>query len=531
MRGKISYYNEKMQTGMVVDKARVVYEFKRGNWFDQHRLPAAEMFVDFKANELGRIEQIKESDFLRLQRKYDVSENDFWNSKDEEALEDLAVTRREKLINDGILSIQPKSIAEDYPISDCFLAYFADAVELIYKYEDLAFSESPQDGRLDYFKLKRFMLKAKTQLIQTDGTLDVEPFNMMERQLSELEFVAVETLKNKNKTMEVLFEEIYLSQQIGFLRMQRRLKLDSEKAFELGIAIKRAVENISMWQTRVRGERNEERAASMNQKIQQAIDAKADAEAQLVTLQKNKNLFAGHIQHFIDAKYAEFVNNFGFEAELKGVVDTLKKVIEHIAFRYDTLLWKDAISSNIVRGTFFRQTSVGNFCSVTFLRYYLKPLDKRHLSKPDETLYNYLAKYDRDTAKHVLVISEHQEIIEEVSMVVYDNYKDAVVHQFHRAVDSLHWLRGSDAAMALFDEQNRTLSPEELASNYAAAHPNGKFVIVAFNSKKHTTTKPSENIEILRLGGLYAAKEIGAAISQTLSGPEYAEIEGLELQG
>lgn len=531
MRGKISYYNEKMQTGMVVDKARIVYEFKRANWFDQHRLPAADMYVDFKANELGRIEQIKESDFVKLQRKYDITENDFWQSKDEEALEDVAVARRERLINDGILSIAPKSIPEDYAIADCFLAYFADSVELIYRYEDLAFSESEEDGRLDYFKLKRFMLKAKAQLVQSDGTVDVEPFNTMERQLFELEFVALETLKNKNKTMETLFEEIYLSQQIGFLRMEKRLKLDSQKAFELSINIKRAVESINMWQTRLKTERNQEYIASMNEKIERMAESKRSAEEQLQTIEKNKALFAGHIKHFKEAKYAEFVNNFGFEGELKGVVDTLKKVIGHIAFRYDTLLWQCAVNSNIIRNTFFRQTSVGNFCSATFLRYYLKPLDKRLLSKPDEALYGYLTRYDRDIAKHVLVLSEHKDVIEEVSMMVYGNYKDAVVHQFHRAVDSLHWLKGRNAAMAVFDEQNRALTPEELAESYVAAHPDIRFVILVFNSKKNSKTKFSANIEIWRLGGLYAPRNIEAAIAQILTVSEHMELEGLELQG
>lgn len=519
MRGKISYYNEKMQTGMVVDKARNVYEFKRANWFDKHRLPTADMYVDFKANELGRIEQIKESDFLRLQRKYDITENDFWQSKDEEALEDIAIARRERLINDGILSITPKPIAEDYAIADCFLAYFADPVELIYRYEDLAFSESEEDGRLDYFKLKRFMLKAKSYLVQSDGTVEVELFNTMERQLFELEFVALETLKNKNKTMETLFEEIYLTQQIGFLRMEKRLKIDSQKAFELGINIKRAMESINMWQTRLKAERNQERIASINEKIERMTQSKMAAEEQLQTIEKNKTLFAGHIKHFKEVKYAEFLNNFGFEGELKGVVDTLKKVIDQIAFRYDTLLWQCAVNSNIIRNTFFKQMNIGNFCSATFLRYYLKPLDKRLLSKPDEALYNYLAKYDRDIAKHVLVLSEHKDVIEEVSMMVYRNYKDAVVHQFHRVVDSLRWLKGRNATMAVFDEQNRALTPQELAQTYADAHPDSPFVILVFNSKKNTKTNFSAGVEIWRIDRLHALSDIEDAIVRVLTTP------------
>jgi len=522
VRGRISYYNEKTHTGMIVDKAKVVYEFKLAIWFDQHRLPSANMYVDFKANDHGKVEQIRESAFLKLQRKYDVTENDFWQSVDEEALEDIAVARREKLINERILNITPRPIAEDYSIGDCFLAFFADSVELIYRYEDIAFSEIPQNERLDYFKLKRFMLKAKSQLLQTDGSVSMEPFSRMEKEFSELEFVVSEVLKQKNKEMQTLFNEIYLTQQIGFLKMERRLTLDSQRVFELGISVKRASDSIAMWQTRLKSERNADNIASLESKIAHLIASQESAAAELKEIEKNKIPFAEHIKYFKNTKYREFVQNFGFETELKGIIDALRTVIEHIAFKYDMLLWEGAIGSNIIRNTFYKQATSGNFCTATFLRYYLKPLNKHALSKPDEALYGYLSKYDKYIAKHVLILSENKEIIEDITMMVYGNYKDSVADQFHRAVDSLHWLRNNRAVMAIFDEQNRTLSPEELAENYSRAHPDEEFSIVVFNSKSSSKTKFSEKIEITRLGGLYSPKEIERAIVCALIGPESA---------
>lgn len=517
MRGKISYYNENTHIGMIVDKAKVAYEFKLAIWFDQHRLPTANMYVDFKADKNGKVEQIKESALLKLQRKYDVTENDFWQSVDEEALEDLAVARREKLINDRILNIVPKAIAEDYSIADCFLAFFADSVELIYRYEEIAFSDIPQSQRLDYFKLKRFMLKAKSQLLQTDGSISGEPFSRMEKEFSELEFVVSEVLKQKSKDMQTLFNEIYLTQQINFLRVERRLGIDSQRVFELGISVKRADESISMWQNKLKAERNADNIASLQAKIARLVESQESAATELKEIEKNKNLFAEHIQQFKNAKYKEFMQSFGFETELKGVVDALRTVIEHVAFKYDILLWEGAINSNIVRNTFYKQTTSGNFCTATFLRYYLKPLNKNALNKNDEALSSYLAKYDKYIAKQVLILSENKEIITDIMMTVYGNYKDSVVHQFHRAVDSLHWFRANRAAIALFDEQNRTLSPEELAESYAKAHPRERFGIVVFNSKNSSTTKFSENIEIVRLGGLYSTKEINKTVMRMLA--------------
>lgn len=501
MRGKISYYNESTQTGVVVDKAKVPYEFKRSIWYDQHRLPNVDMYVDFRANGQGKIEQIKESVFVKLQRKYDVGENDFWQSADEEALEDLAVSRREKLINDGIIHISPSSIQEIYSMSDCFLAFFADAVELIYRYEDMAFDEAKESEKLDYFKLKRFMHKAKSQLIQTDGSISVEPFNAIERELAELEFVLVEILKQKNKSAEVLFEEIYLSQQIDYLRYERRLKLDTQKVFELNLLIKRAHESIFAWKSRLDRERNEEIIKSLELKISRMRDELVEAEKEIKKIDQNKPHFEECIKRFKEYKYNEFVEHFGFETELKGIIDTMRQIIDRIAFDYDTLIWRKALSSNIVRNMFFKHAAEGNFCTTTFLRYYLKPLNKSTLSKPDEALYGYLAKYEKYIAKHVLVLSEQKEPMDESVIAVYSHYKDSVVHRFGRAVDSVQWLSRNNAILAILDEQNRSLTAEELAESYAASHPLDKFGILVFNSQKASRAQASQNIEIVKLVG------------------------------
>ncbi len=516
MRGKISYYNEKTQTGTVVDKARIVYEFKSGSWFDHHRLPMADMYVDFKANEHGKIDQIKESAFLRLQRKYDVTEADFWQSADEEALEEIAIARRERLINENVLNIIPKPIAEDYTIGDCFLAFFADAVELVYRYEDIAFDESAENGRLDYFKLKRFMQKAKSQLAQTDGTISMEPFNQMEKEFSELEFVISEALKQKTKNMELLFEEIYLTQQIGYLKMQRRLDIDKQRAFELNITMKRAKENIAAYKSRLSHEHGIDAAASLENKIAHALHEHESAEKEIQEIEKNKILFSGHLKNFKESKYHEFSHSFGFETELKGIVDALKTIIERIAFNYDTLLWQSAVNSHIMQNTFYRQSTEGNYCAMTFLRYYLRPLNKHALSKPDEALYHYLLKYDTHIAKQALLLCEDAEKMNEISLLIYGGYKDVVVHQFSRAVDSLHWVRASRAAFAVFDEKNHSLSPEELAENYASAHPEDNFKIIVFNSQKSGAVKFSQNIEIIRVAQPYNIVELETTILQIL---------------
>lgn len=517
MRGKISYYNEKTETGTVVDKARMVYEFKRSIWFDQHRLPECDMYVDFKVNERGNVERISESNFVKLQRKYDVNESDFWKSEDEEALEDIAVSRRESLINDGVFSISPKPIVEDYSIEDCFLAFFADPVELIYKYEDTVFSEKIESEKIDYFKLKKFMHKAKLQLIQTDGTISVDPFSKMEKELLGLEVIFSDVLKQKTKDAQTLFDEIYLSQQIGYLRMEKRVKLDAQKAFELNSLIKSANADIAVRQGRLNNEKDASNIASMQSKIAKLLEDQNTSTKELQTIEKNKKLFNEHLQNFKDKKHREFVENFGFETELKGVIDAVKTIIDHIAYEYDVLLWQKAVNSHIVRNTFYKQATEGNFCSVTFLRYYLRPLNKSALSKADETLYRYLMKYDKQYVKHVLVLSENRDKVESLTLEIYGRHKDSVVHQFLRAVDSLHWIRESKAAIALFDEQNRTLSPEELATNYAEAHPNEPFGIVVFNAKTSGTTKATDSIEIMRTTKSYDSQELAQRIEDSLS--------------
>ncbi len=95
--------------GTVTNSAKLFFEFNRQSWSDKRSMPSVGMLVEFRAEgktitsvRPSRYQEFKEGDF--------ITENDFWRTENDEALEDLQSSMRckkvlpYKLIHSNLMS-------------------------------------------------------------------------------------------------------------------------------------------------------------------------------------------------------------------------------------------------------------------------------------------------------------------------------------------------------------------------------------------------------------------------------------------
>lgn len=474
MRGKISYYNDKTGTGMISTQFKRTFEFKRSAWHDFHNAPKRGMFVFFRIDESKHVVDCKESVFRVLKRDYDLTAKDFWESNSEEELRDLAEQKKEELINLGVTSLTPTSkLQESRTIDECCNAFFAEPIAIIYKYQEIL-TQNIEAKQLDYFIAKRFLLKAKGQLMNTDTSTSAEHFADMERELSTLEQQYAIVARQMKTELDESFETIYLAHQIAYLRFLRRISLDSERLFQIDKLIKKNGFDIEMVEKKLAMEQNEKNQEKLREKLEKLQEHGKELEREKTQTTHNRVAFAKQIKEFRSRKYNEFVGGYGFEEQRKKVHDYIRSIMNHIAYKYDGLLWEKARHSESIHNTFFRQNTEGSYCIMTFIRYYLKQLDKNRLSPSDQLLYKYLRRYEKERCYSFLILSDDRELVEKIRMTIFSLHKDFLVYTFPRAVESLNWIKANLADFIILDHHLKTPSPQELIAKNIQYHKNEK---------------------------------------------------------
>lgn len=502
MRGKITYYNQKTGIGVITNQHKKNFEFRKNAWHDFNKIPTKGMFVNIRVDEFGKVLDCRESIFNSLKKDYKLLESDFWNTEDDFELLELIEAKKEWLITKNLNSLEPKKpIEPTKSIDECFDLFFNDDILLVYKYQELLLSENKQ--KLDYFRLKRFIQKAKTHLLATDSTINPELFSEIEQELRMLEQSYIKILKRLNIENKDAFNEIFLPYQIEYLRYQRKLQLDKERLFQITTNIKKLNNYVAIHKPTTEAEK--EKFEKIKSHLEGILKEKEKLEYETEILKKQ-------IAHFESKYFNEFVTIYNFEREQKRLFDYIQEIADILAYRLDTLIWEKAVNSESIKNSFYKNKNEGAFCTITFLRYYLKSLNKNNLSQNDDFLNNYLKKYEKEFCFYTLLVSENSELIERLKVVLLETDKNILVFPFLKALEALHWLKviNNSVDLIIIDSSMKTVSAIEFIRGYfdLKKKKNSKFLILSLlNDKeeieklathgiKHFVKKPIINSEI-----------------------------------
>lgn len=74
--------------------------------------------------------------------------------------------------------------------------------------------------------------------------------------------------------------------------------------------------------------------------------------------------------------------------------DMISRILNYKAYDFDSYLWKNAVRSKSIKEYFKASGIKGTYSTETFLRYYLKTLDKDNLKEEQEELFKLLHYFE-----------------------------------------------------------------------------------------------------------------------------------------
>ncbi|MGP1450091.1 MAG: hypothetical protein ACTTJS_03045 [Wolinella sp.] len=481
MHGKILYYNEVTQIGTITTATKRVFEFSKHSWHDRKNLPVSDMFVEFRLSDGARASDCKESNFKRLQKLYPINESDFWQSDSDEKLEILGIERREQMILSGLNSLDITKPLEVNPsISRCFDLYFSDELEFLEQYKEL-FGEGSDYPTLNYALLKPFLQKAKTHLLSIDTSISAEVFAEIEQDIHRSR-ARIERMEHiSHLDIDSVFEQMFLSLQIPYAQACRRLELEGERLLQVENRLKKIPYDLETFKRRADIVKGEQKVAYEEKIVATMTEAK-NLQKERLYRARNCELLRAQIEQFKRVNLEELLKAYHFIEQISKILQYLKHVLDYLGYALDYTIWQEASRSSNIAMSFYNQAVQGGFSAFTFLRSYLKILDKSQLSPHDRELYKYLSAHEKKSMIKLLVLSEDSAFMARLKRQLLGANKDVLIHAFARGIDSLAWIRSNSVDAVFVDINMHSMSAREWLEILTSNKKNVRAKIFCFGS-------------------------------------------------
>jgi len=389
--GKILFYNEKSGEGIIITKEHEKYDFHVENWNDFDTLPKAGVSVTCKldGDSIAAITIMQKSTKTSIEKAQE--------SEDKEADNSLGLIKRDRAEIDKIrLSV---------PVNTCVNQYFKQIENDIKKrtaYKDTAY-------RLDFLKMRRFLYTMYNNLTELDMHFITPRIKVMHDDLLTMSQV-YDDFKSKATYPEIAFEKVFLDRQEEYIMIRDA----ATNAFGKLGGLREAEGRLSD----IIGEKEE--VLDRTLRISTQFDRLDDEQKEL----KSSYVDTVHMMASLDEEYhhdLELIMAFeqaykdDFFELFKEASSTYKEqilgILDAQAFLFDEQLWMQAQRSRIIQN-FFRESNIqGEYCSKTFLKYYLNSLDQDIVSAEQKELfklYEYLDSLNRDSV--VVVVNDMDKV-------------------------------------------------------------------------------------------------------------------------
>ncbi|MCL9820307.1 hypothetical protein NCR96_00920 [Helicobacter sp. 14348-15] len=310
-----------------------------------------------------------------------------------------------------VIFVKPKFIKENFEIhqtksiKDCIYDYYGRVEDIIKRYQ----KDIKSKKELDFLRIKRFLFTAYNDLFELDSTIPNLALSNLKSELTALDKTYEIFIKKASYPPIYSYEKIFLAKQIEYVKTeeliqttQSIIKSATIQQVSMGEALKRLEEQFA--------KRNDQNSANyiQAQSYLKNFRKKYVDLLHYLSLQKEK------LAKITKAK-EEFYDKF-YEPFLKGYLPLIKafktdfiKLLNTKAFDLDFLLWQRAKGSLSVRRFFIEAGITGTYSSKTFLKYFLRSLDKTKIRKETQSLFDLLKYLEAFSKKNILLIQNSKE--------------------------------------------------------------------------------------------------------------------------
>lgn len=447
MHGKIMVYMDSTGRGTVKNLANTFFDFNRQNWHDKKSMPSVGVFVEFHS-EGQKITSLKPSKYQEFKEGDFISEQDFWHTNDDNELEDIQNSRRSAYITklyrttdfDAMDHI-PLSITIPQAIQKYFEGEILSVEALKVNMEN---NDKEAPCILDYFIIKRFLIKAFDTLIFMDNSINQSQFATIKSITMHLEN-SYNDMRDKQKLLNTarIFNENFLSLQCHYQALVATIDTRKNRLASCEAQLKTAQMELKLQTSKPKPD-------------SEKIKAK---QAKIEELIKEINYFKETCQKleamrkdFYDKNYKLFENAFKISRE-----KLFQKIITGLnlcATITDTKIWSLSLNSSGVKNSYFTRNNIENsFCAISFAELYLSRLDKASLNPADQNLYTYVQKIIKEQSKKFLVITTDIDLLAKIKIQIFSLNPYYIVKYAPKKVNYQSLMRDNSFDIVYLDEK------------------------------------------------------------------------------
>ena len=320
------------------------------------------------------------------------------------------------------IHLKPKPIDPDQiPVTksprECIEEYFARENKIIDSYKNHIAGRL----RLDFVRMRRFLLTAYNDLVAMDSSIEDDVLKKLKAELLSLSKEYETYCKKTQYTLNYAFETIFLVRQVEYNRTITRIE-------EIQSSLANAQAQTNTLQSSLADEesalaKRDDRGSKEYLELEKEVKAMRKRYVDLLNFIGNQKdaliTESARMKRFRE----EHLEAFGsvYEPMTKELKERFIMLLDTKAYDFDATLWDKAKKSqNVVN--FFRNSRIeGSFSSKTFLRYFLRGLDKTKLSARSKALFNLLDYLENTNRKSLLIvrgnainISKYRQVIEKI---------------------------------------------------------------------------------------------------------------------
>ena len=411
MVGKIIVYSPETGNGKIITPDYHKIKFYIDEWNDYENMPVIGQEVEF--------EQFEEYAHNIHPSKVDLQFKQSKSSESKDREQNSSSTnRKDKKAKEK--SEQPK-IKVTVDIQKCLESHFS---EIIYKVEDC--EELLESNKsLDYVKIRRFLLTAYNNLIEIDYSFENNELLEAKQELQNA-FSLYLYFKGETEILKKAYEKIFLSKQTEYKELYNKMEFNKSEISILKSKVKTLETTINEKNEKLSkmSQRSEEYRELLTE-IKHLKGTMVDAIHKAGKLTEENQLYFDMLDDFYETNFEIFKDEF--QEFIEYYKPKLEKIQNVLAYQFDTLIWEKANRSKAIKRFFHQAGIVEEFSSITFLKYFIRTLDEKKLSKKNKTLMNLLEYLESQKKNIILYLDDDLEFLNTIKETVCTMDRDTSI--------------------------------------------------------------------------------------------------------
>ena len=342
----------------------------------------------------------------------------------------------ETLLNTNITYNIPHNlrIRENISLNKCIDNFFYKYKRIVLKYKDYLNSKKS----LPYKKIKRFVFTAYNNLIEIDMHINDAKLLNTKNALEELEEYFYMIHKDIKNPAVIMLEKIFLNKQSDYKKINDRFE-NNKKIIDSNLSKAKSLENniktLEKELLVIKNKKSDEYLLK-EQELKNNKKTYVDLIDEAQNLKDENKILIDDLTAFREF-YANLFKKFFIEKS-EILLDFINKELNSITYEFDVLLWDNAKKSKAIKHFFDTAEIEGSYSTKTFMKYYLKNLNKEKMNEKDSELLEVYKSLDvfnknilvfdrkRDRAKDIISFLEN--IDHDISAKSIHELKDLILY-------------------------------------------------------------------------------------------------------